>query len=223
MPADAAKAYDAVVMTKSGGLDIAKRDGRRQVIQPHVPSSPSWSGRNSTPPPSKPRGGLAALAGRGASRPMNQRADPPNPRVVLGPVKAWPGNAGARGKASATANLAGPCARRASPPAGRHKGTVARLPNRQANIPSRPICYDRAISLAWPGPTRQKRRRQSGPSVGACPDCSKTIHKFARRTCCWVRLRPGLAIDPDPPTPVTLSASRIACGTAPQTAANLAR
>ena len=37
---DAAKAYDAVVMTKSGGLHIAKRDGRRQAIQPHVPSSP---------------------------------------------------------------------------------------------------------------------------------------------------------------------------------------
>ncbi len=42
--ADAAKAYDAVVMTESSGLDIAKRDGRRQVIQPHVPSSPSWGG-----------------------------------------------------------------------------------------------------------------------------------------------------------------------------------
>jgi hypothetical protein len=39
---DAAKAYDAVVMTKPGGLDITKRDGRRQVIQPHVSSSPSW-------------------------------------------------------------------------------------------------------------------------------------------------------------------------------------
>src|SRR5215218_9755931 len=61
---DAAKAYDAVVMTKSGGLDIAKRHGRRQVIQPHVPSSPSWGAANSTPPPPKPRGGLAALAGR---------------------------------------------------------------------------------------------------------------------------------------------------------------
>ena len=41
-----------------------------------------------------------------------KRTDPLNPRAVLGPVKAWPGNAGARGKASATANLDGPCARR---------------------------------------------------------------------------------------------------------------
>src|SRR4029453_14269133 len=60
---DATKAYDAVVIAKSGGLDIAKRHGRRQVIQPHVPSSPSSGRRNSTPPPPKPRGGLAALAG----------------------------------------------------------------------------------------------------------------------------------------------------------------
>jgi hypothetical protein len=40
-----------------------------------------------------------------ASRPMKQRSDRLNPRAVLGPVKAWPGNAGARGKANATANL----------------------------------------------------------------------------------------------------------------------
>src|SRR5207302_4080306 len=65
---DAAKAYDAVVITKSGGLDIAKRDRRRQVIEPHVLSSPSWGRRNSPPPPPKPRAGLAALAGRGASQ-----------------------------------------------------------------------------------------------------------------------------------------------------------
>src|SRR5947207_11586278 len=39
---DAAKAYDPIVMTESGGLDITKRHRRRQVIQPHVPSSPSW-------------------------------------------------------------------------------------------------------------------------------------------------------------------------------------
>ena len=55
-----------------------------------------------------------------------KRTDPLNPRAVLGPVKAWPGNAGARGKASATANLDGPCARRISAPAGRDEGTAAR-------------------------------------------------------------------------------------------------
>ena len=58
------------------------------------------------------------------ARPMMQRTDPLNPRAVLGSVKAWPGNAGARGKASATANLDGPCARRTSAPAGRDEGTA---------------------------------------------------------------------------------------------------
>src|SRR6266550_6903031 len=61
---DAAKAYDPIVMTESGGLDITKRHRRRQVIQPHVPSSPSWAAAQQPPPPPKPRGGLAALAGR---------------------------------------------------------------------------------------------------------------------------------------------------------------
>src|SRR5919108_6268317 len=61
---DAAKADDAVVIAKSGSLDIAKRHRRRQVIEPHVPSSPSRGRRNGPPPPPKPRGGLAALAGK---------------------------------------------------------------------------------------------------------------------------------------------------------------
>jgi hypothetical protein len=61
---DAAKAYDPIVMTESGGLDITKRHRRRQVIQPHVPSSPSWAAAQQPPPPPKPPGGLAALAGR---------------------------------------------------------------------------------------------------------------------------------------------------------------
>src|SRR5438067_11593243 len=61
---DAAKAYDPIVMTESGGLDITKRHRGRQVIQPHVPSSASWAAAQQPPPPPKPRGGLAALAGR---------------------------------------------------------------------------------------------------------------------------------------------------------------
>src|SRR5438132_13219490 len=60
---DATKAYDAVMMTESSGLDVAKHRGRRHVIQPHAPSSPSSGRRNRAPPPPKPRGGLAALAG----------------------------------------------------------------------------------------------------------------------------------------------------------------
>ena len=43
---------------------------------------------------------------------MMQASDPLDPRAVLGPVKAWPGNAGASRKPSATANLDRPCARR---------------------------------------------------------------------------------------------------------------
>ena len=60
-----------------------------------------------------------------ALRPMKQPPNPLNPRVVLGPVKAWPGHAGARGKARATASLDGPCARRTSAPTGRDEGTAA--------------------------------------------------------------------------------------------------
>jgi hypothetical protein len=74
---------------------------------------------------------------------MKLRLDPLNPRAVLGPVKAWPGlhryaqpgNAGARGKASATANLDGPCARRISAPAGRDEGTAARHEQRNNTKP----------------------------------------------------------------------------------------
>jgi hypothetical protein len=46
-----------------------------------------------------------------ASRPMRWRPDQRDPRAVLGAVKAWPGRTEARGKASATASLDGPCAR----------------------------------------------------------------------------------------------------------------
>jgi hypothetical protein len=45
------------------------------------------------------------------------------------------GNAGARGKASATANLDGPCARRTSAPAGRDEGTAARHEQRNSANP----------------------------------------------------------------------------------------
>ena len=39
-----------------------------------------------------------------------QASDPPDPRAVLGAVKARPGNAGASRKPSATAGLDRPCA-----------------------------------------------------------------------------------------------------------------
>src|SRR5436305_14784916 len=38
---DDAKAYDPIVMTEYGGLEFTIRHRRRQVHQPHVPTSPS--------------------------------------------------------------------------------------------------------------------------------------------------------------------------------------
>ena len=55
-------------------------------------------------------------------------------RAVLRPVKAWPGSAAARCKPSATANLDGPCARRAFAPAGRDEGTAARHEQRNSTM-----------------------------------------------------------------------------------------
>jgi hypothetical protein len=66
---DATKAHDAVLIAKSGGLDIAKRDRRWQMTRPHVPSSPSVEAAHTKPPPPKPRGGLAALAGKKSEQP----------------------------------------------------------------------------------------------------------------------------------------------------------
>jgi hypothetical protein len=45
---------------------------------------------------------------------MKWRPDQLDIRAVLGPVKAWPGSAEASDKASATASLDEPCARRAA-------------------------------------------------------------------------------------------------------------
>jgi hypothetical protein len=45
--------------------------------------------------------------------------------TVLGAVKAWPGNAGARGEPSATASLDGPCARSPISTARRDEGTAS--------------------------------------------------------------------------------------------------
>src|SRR4051812_38972599 len=59
---DAAKAYDAVVLAKTGGLDIAKRHRCRQVIEPHEPSSIAEGGAQRTATSETPRR-PAALAG----------------------------------------------------------------------------------------------------------------------------------------------------------------
>ena len=52
------------VIAKAGGLDIAKRDGRRQVMPRHVSSSSSWgTAQAAPPPPPKPRGGPGGAGG----------------------------------------------------------------------------------------------------------------------------------------------------------------
>jgi transposase len=67
--------------------------------------------RSRTSSPASPGRCCTRGAPSGASRPMTPRPEALDPRAVLGPVKAWPGHAGARGKARATASLDGPCAR----------------------------------------------------------------------------------------------------------------
>src|SRR5262249_7185085 len=71
-----------------------------------------WRSRSPTSSPALPGRFFTRGAPSSASRPMKQRPDPLNPRAVLGPAKASPGNARARGKARATASLDGPCALR---------------------------------------------------------------------------------------------------------------
>ena len=57
-------------------------------------------------------GGSQQSANSSASGQTRCRPELLECRAVLGPVKAWPGNARARGKPTATASLDGPCARR---------------------------------------------------------------------------------------------------------------
>jgi hypothetical protein len=64
---------------------------------------------------------------------MQQRPNLFDPRAVLRPVKAWPGNTGASRNVIATASLDGPCARRTAAlqvgtkerPSGANKGTAS--------------------------------------------------------------------------------------------------
>src|SRR4029453_636439 len=69
---DAAKADDAVVITNSGGLNIAKRHRRRQVIPPHVPSSPSRCGATAHRPPRTPAEAWRRWRGRGEEADQGQ-------------------------------------------------------------------------------------------------------------------------------------------------------
>src|SRR5262249_17719012 len=108
-------------MASNLGLRPPRNDCTTTCWRLRLPtSSPASPGRFST------RGAPSS-----ASREMRSRPDPLDPRAVLGPVKAWPGNAGARGKASATASLDDPLraarlhaqAGTKEQPSGTNKGT----------------------------------------------------------------------------------------------------
>ena len=92
-----------------------------------------WRSRSPISSPASPGRFFTRGAPSSASRPMKPCPNPLNSGAVLGTVKAWPGHASARGKASATANLDGPCARRTSEPArsGRRNGRQARTKEQQ--------------------------------------------------------------------------------------------
>ena len=64
--------------------------------------------------------------------------------TVLGTVKAWPANAGARTEATATASLDGPCARCPAQRAGRDEGTASRHEQRNCTDQERAMskCAD---------------------------------------------------------------------------------
>src|SRR5262245_18241998 len=109
-------------MASNLGLRPPRNDCTTTCWRLRLPtSSPASPGRFST------RGAPSS-----ASREMRWRPDQLDPGAALGPVKAWPGNAGARGKASATASLDDPLrparlhaqAGTKERPPGTNKGTV---------------------------------------------------------------------------------------------------
>src|SRR5215475_15827890 len=91
-----------------------------------------WRLRLPTSSPASPGRFSTRDAPSSASKEMRLRPDLLDPRAVLGAVKVWPGNAGARGNASATASFDGPLrtarlraqAGTKERPPGPNKGTV---------------------------------------------------------------------------------------------------
>jgi transposase len=106
---------------QSSGSAMGSSRGSR--AQGNACTRTCWRLRLPTSLPASPGRFSTTGAPLSASRPMRQRPNPLSRGAVLGPVKAWPNNAGASGKASATASLDRPCARRTLAPAGRDEGT----------------------------------------------------------------------------------------------------
>ena len=87
-----------------------------------------WRSRSPTSLPASPGRFSTRSANSSASGQTRCRPELLECRAVLGPVKAWPGDAGARGKANATASLDGPLrvARQHMRRPGRRNGLQAR-------------------------------------------------------------------------------------------------
>jgi Transposase len=119
------------------GSAMASARGSRQPRSDCITTC--WPSRSPTSSPASRGRSSTGGAPSSASRRMRWRPGQRDPRAVLGPVKAWPGDASAQGKASATANLDSPCARRArTRRPGRRNGRKART-KEQLKIRSSPM------------------------------------------------------------------------------------
>jgi len=94
-----------------------------------------------------------------------QASDPLDPRVVLGALKAQPGNARASRKPGATAGLDRPCARRDQRSAGRGEGT-AFDPNKGTE--PRGVCGDVTLSTVSSRGLREDENEMEVGLPGAC-------------------------------------------------------
>ena len=91
---------------QSIGTAMGSSPGSR--LPKNVCTTMCWRSRSPTSLPASPGRFSTRSANSSASGQTRCRPELLECRAVLGPVKAWPGDAGARGKANATASLDGP-------------------------------------------------------------------------------------------------------------------
>ena len=115
---------------QSIGTAIGSSPGSR--LPKNVCTTMCWRSRSPTSLPASPGRFSTRSANSSASGQTRCRPELLECRAVLGPVKAWPGEAGARGKANATASLDGPLrvARQHMRRPGRRNGPQARTKER---------------------------------------------------------------------------------------------
>ena len=111
---------------QSIGTAMGSSPGSR--LPKNVCTTMCWRSRSPTSLPASPGRFSTRSANSSASGQTRCRPELLECRAVLGPVKAWPGDAGARGKANATASLDGPLrvARQHMRRPGRRNGLQAR-------------------------------------------------------------------------------------------------